>query len=56
VVHLTARGSERQAIFRDDQDRKRFLSWIDESADIYHWRVFVGSCLWGVLPKSPGST
>ena len=37
--HITARGNERQAIFRDDQDRKRFLSWIEESADIYHWQV-----------------
>jgi hypothetical protein len=32
--HITARGNERQAIFRDDQDRKRFLAWIEESADI----------------------
>src|SRR5687768_10187557 len=37
--HITARGNERQAIFRDDQDRKRFLAWIEESAETYHWRV-----------------
>ena len=37
--HITARGNERQAIFRDDQDRKRFLSWIEESAELYHWQV-----------------
>jgi REP element-mobilizing transposase RayT len=37
--HITARGNERQAIFRDDQDRKRFLAWLEESVDIYHWQV-----------------
>src|SRR5262245_58741216 len=37
--HVTARGNERQAIFRDDQDRRRFLAWIEECADMYHWHV-----------------
>lgn len=37
--HITARGNERQAIFRDDRDRQRFLSWIEESVELYGWFV-----------------
>jgi hypothetical protein len=27
--HVTARGNERRAIFRDDRDRERFLSYLE---------------------------
>ena len=37
--HLTARGNERQAIFRDNFDRKRFLSWLEESTDLFGWHI-----------------
>ena len=37
--HITARGNERQAIFRDDRDRKRFLGWLEESVELYGWLV-----------------
>ncbi len=38
-TRITARGNERQAIFRDDHDRKRFLKWLQESADLYGWFI-----------------
>jgi REP element-mobilizing transposase RayT len=31
--HVTARGNERKAIFRDDQDRRRFLAGVSEMAE-----------------------
>ncbi|TFH49367.1 MAG: hypothetical protein E4G89_04915 [Methanothrix sp.] len=36
VYHITNRGNERKAIFRDDVDRKRFLEILAQSVDIYH--------------------
>ena len=33
VYHVTARGNERRAIFRDDQDRRRFLETIGEMVE-----------------------
>jgi REP element-mobilizing transposase RayT len=27
VYHVTLRGNERRAIFRDDRDRERFQTW-----------------------------
>jgi REP element-mobilizing transposase RayT len=32
VYHLTARGNERRAIYRDDRDRQRFLETLAEAA------------------------
>ena len=31
VYHVTARGNERKAIFRDDRDRELFLDTLDEA-------------------------
>jgi putative transposase len=31
VYHVTARGNERRAIFRDDHDRERFLETLEET-------------------------
>lgn len=33
VYHVTARGNERKAIYRDDQDRQRFLETVAEAHD-----------------------
>jgi REP element-mobilizing transposase RayT len=38
VYHLTARGNARQPIFRDDQDRERFLGTLDHVIARYGWR------------------
>ena len=37
--HLTARGVERRAIFRDDRDRQRFVDLLGEAAAMYGWVV-----------------
>ena len=29
IYHITQRGNDRQNIFQDDEDRFRYLSWID---------------------------
>ena len=31
--HLTARGNERRAIFRDDRDREHFCEWLAERVE-----------------------
>ncbi len=33
VYHVTARGNERKAIYRDDQDRQRFLETVEQAHD-----------------------
>ena len=33
VYHVTARGNERKAIYRDDADRQRFLETIEETVE-----------------------
>ncbi|MEW6519836.1 MAG: transposase [Thermodesulfobacteriota bacterium] len=35
VYHITNRGNERKAIFRDDDDRRRFLEILAQSVDTY---------------------
>ena len=37
VYHVTSRGNARQSIFRDDQDRERFLSTLEQVIDRYRW-------------------
>jgi putative transposase len=37
--HVTSRGNERRAIFRDDRDRNLFLAVLAESIDLYAWRL-----------------
>jgi len=39
VYHVTARGNERRAIFRDDEDRQRFLAAIGEMVERFGVRV-----------------
>ncbi|MGQ9647466.1 MAG: transposase [Thermodesulfobacteriota bacterium] len=37
VYHVTSRGNERKAIFRDDQDRKIFLDTFEDVTVRYNW-------------------
>jgi putative transposase len=40
VYHVTCRGNDRQDIFRDDQDRKRFLQMLIQSLNIYSVKLY----------------
>ena len=44
VYHLTARGNERKAIYREDRDRQRFLETLDEARERFGL-VIHGFCL-----------
>ena len=46
IYHLTARGNERAAIFRDDADRRQFLELVAHVRERYNWRV-LAYCLMG---------
>ena len=35
--HVTSRGNERKAIFRDDTDRELFLATLSQVVDRFHW-------------------
>jgi REP element-mobilizing transposase RayT len=39
AYHVMARGNQGQPIFRDDQDRKRFLDTLEESCERTGWLV-----------------
>jgi REP element-mobilizing transposase RayT len=41
VYHVTARGNERKRIFRDDEDRQRFLAALEEMAIQFQVHVLV---------------
>ena len=41
IYHVTSRGNERQAIFRDDRDRNRFLERLAESAATHQVKVYL---------------
>lgn len=41
IYHVTSRGNERQAIFRDDRDRERFLDSLADSAATYQVRIYL---------------
>lgn len=46
IYHLTARGNERAAIFRDETDRRIFLELVADLRESYYWRV-LAYCLMG---------
>ena len=46
IYHVTSRGNERAAIFRDDPDRLRFLELVADLREGYSWRV-LAYCLMG---------
>ena len=37
VYHVTARGNERKAIYRDDADRQRFLETVEQAVERFPW-------------------
>jgi REP element-mobilizing transposase RayT len=39
IYHVTARGNRRQAIYQDDDDRRRFLGVRDRVVHRYGWRI-----------------
>src|SRR6266496_6859983 len=39
VWHVTSRGNERREIFRDDEDRERFLRILARVVEEFRWRV-----------------
>ena len=39
LYHVTARGNERRAVFRDDEDRHRFLATLEEASAEYGLRL-----------------
>ncbi|MGD9782584.1 MAG: transposase [Kiritimatiellia bacterium] len=41
IYHVTSRGNDRQTIFRDTQDRERFLDRLAESAQDYQIRIYL---------------
>ena len=41
IYHITSRGNDRQTIFRDAQDRERFLERLADSAQDYQVRIYL---------------
>ena len=46
IYHIMSRGDRREAIFRDEQDRKRFLATLEEACGKTGWEVHAW-CLMG---------
>ena len=41
IYHVTFRGNERRAIFRDDRDRERMLAVLEEASAVYRVRMYL---------------
>ena len=56
VYHVTSRGNDRKAIFKDDHDRENFLNTLDRVNERYNW-ICHAYCLMGnhyhVLIETP---
>jgi putative transposase len=39
VWHVTSRGNERRDVFRDDEDRGRFLAVLAWTVGLFRWRL-----------------
>ena len=56
VYHITTRGNERKAIYRDDADRETFLATLDETRSRFGWLILC-YCLMGnhyhLLARTP---
>jgi len=39
IYHITSRGNQRRAIYRDDRDRQRFLSRVSGTVDEFGWLI-----------------
>ena len=46
IYHLMSRGDRREEIFRDDTDRRTFLSTLGEACDKTGWQIHA-LCLMG---------
>jgi hypothetical protein len=46
--HVTARGNERRAIYRDDRDRRHFCDLLGQAVELFQWRLHVYVFLLGV--------
>ena len=44
LYHITSRGNERKAIFKDDGDRQLFLRILAQVTEHFHW-ICHGYCL-----------
>ena len=40
VYHITCRGNERQIIFKDNADRRKFLQFLIQSLNIYTVKLY----------------
>ena len=47
IYHVMNRGDRREPIFKDDQDRRRFLSTLGEACDKTHWQIHA----WCLMPN-----
>ena len=41
VYHVTIRGNERKAIFKDDNDRERFIKVMEDSVQRFDVRLYL---------------
>jgi putative transposase len=39
IYHIMSRGNRREAIFKDDRDRERFLRTLEEACEKTGWQV-----------------
>ena len=37
VYHVTARGNERKSIYRDDADRERYITILEQTTERFGW-------------------
>jgi len=51
LYHVTSRGNERKPIYRDDKDRRLFLTILSQINQRYHWLCHA-YCLMGFYPVS----
>jgi len=61
LYHVVNRGDRREAIFRDDEDRKGFIATLDQACAKTGWQVhalcLMRDCAWSSWPeylKRPG--
>ena len=53
--HVTARGNERRAVFRDDRDRRHFLELLQEWVDPFGIAMATGGQMWPCIWLGSGA-
>ena len=48
MYHVMNRGDQREQVFKDDDDRQRFLSTLAEACRKTEWQLHA-CCLWGTI-------